>query len=337
MHDGAPSPGAVVAAAESRLGRSVASVTPYEEGINAVYRVSLADGPDAVLKAGTRTEGSKLLSGPVLIDRLERETDLPVPAVLAVAPDGDEHVEYAYFLMEHVDGRREPDVNALSESEHERLVREASSHLAAIHGVSYEGPHGRLHAEDGSLFVEHPFERWADYVASVGDYHAERIDRRFADLRPAFEDGMADFALEEEDVEQSVLYRDYHPKNLVLEPDDSADSLVRAIVDFNFRPVGDVLLDVAVAELHLIDLPIGETERAASLREALHSSYVNARGGASADQFDERYPYYRLLAVADYLNYVDYAAQLAREDDPERTMDRLRRFVRARCAEIGAN
>lgn len=329
-----PTPGAVVEAASARLDRSVASVTPYEEGMNAVYRVAFADGPDAVLKAGTRTEGSKLLSGPALIERLRRETDLPVPNVLAVAPDGDEHVACAYFLMEHIGGRREPDVNALSESEHRRLVREAGAHLAAIHGVPYEGPYGRLHAEDGALFVERPFERWTDYVASVSDYYAEHIDSRFEGLRPVFEGAMGRFDLDEGKVDQSILYRDYHPKNLVLEPSADEGSLVRAILDFNFRPVGDALFDVAVAETHLVDLPVGGTERAASLRDLLRSGYVDARGGAP-DYFDERYPYYRLLAVADYLNYVEYAARLGRESDPERVVERLRAFVRARCAEIG--
>lgn len=143
------------------------------------------------------------------------------------------------------------------------------------------------------------------------------------------------FGLDEERVEQSVLYRDYHPKNLVLEPDATVP-LVRAILDFNFRPVGDARFDVAVAEVNLVGLPIGGTERADSLRDALRGSYVDARGGTPADYFDERYPYYQLLAVADYLNYVDYTARLAREHDSERVVERLRAFVRARCAEIGS-
>lgn len=303
--------------------------------MNAVYRVLLADGSSVVLKAGTRTEGPKLLSGPVLIERIYRETDLPVPEVLAIAPEGDEHVPCAYFLMEHIDGRRESDVNAFSERAHERLTREAGCHLAAIHGVSYEGPYGRLQAEDGAFFVEHPFERWADHVASVTDYHAGRIDDRFGDLRPCFEEAMARFDLEEDRVEKSILYRDYHPMNLVFEPDDDADSLVRALLDFNYRPVGDPLFDVAIAELNFVDLPAGGTARAEPLRDAIRGSYADARGERRADYFDERYPYYRLLAVADYLKYVDYAAQFGYEADDDRVVERLRAFVRTRCAEIG--
>lgn len=107
MERGEPTVDAVAEAAAARLNQSVVSVAPYEEGMNAVSRVVTADGPDAVLKAGTRTEGSKLLSGPALIERLRRGTDLPVPDVLVVVPDGDEYIECAYFLMKHIDGRRE--------------------------------------------------------------------------------------------------------------------------------------------------------------------------------------------------------------------------------------
>lgn len=335
--DGAPEPTAdeVARAAAAQLGRPVSSASAFDEGMNAVYRVSFDDGPDAVLKAGTVTDGSKLLSGPVLLERIAGETDLPVPDVLAVAPDGDEYIEHAYFLLTYVDGRRVTDVRDLSPAAHERLVRTAGRHLAAIHELTYDGPFGRLHAENGELFVDYGFESWAANFESIVEYHLERLAPRFVDLEPELEAAMARFSntVDEATVEKSILYRDYHPKNLVLELDDEADPLVRAVLDFNFRPVGDAPLDVAVAEANLVDLPAGGTDRADSLRNALRDSYVRARGGTHDDYFDERYPYYRLVAAFDYLCHFEYFGAFGWESDVDAVADRLRAFVQHRIRE----
>lgn len=336
--DGEPEPttDAVAAAAAVRLNRSVSAVSSFDEGMNAVYRVSFEDdGSDAVLKAGTVTGGSKLLSGPALLERISRETSLPVPDVLAVVPHGDEHVEHAYFLLTHVDGRRVADVTDLSPTARERLARAAGRHLAAIHDLPFDGPYGRLHATDGELFVDHGFESWEACLEAIVDYHLERLEPRFADLEPSIGDAAATFSsvVDEGAVDKSILYRDYHPKNLVLEPDD-AEPLVRAVLDFNFRPVGDAPLDLAVAEANLVDLPAGGTDRADPLRTALRESYVRARGGALEDYVDERYPYYRLVATLDYLCHFEYFGAFGWETDCDAVAERLRAFVRRRIDEL---
>lgn len=332
-----PTESEVARAAASRLNRPVSSVSAFEEGMNAVFRVSFEAGTDVVLKAGTVTEGSKLLSGPALVDRLHRETDLPVPEVLSVVPGGDEYVDHTYFLLEFVGGQRVTDVTEFSDAAHERLVRAGGRHLAAIHDLSVDVPYGRLHAEDGELFVLHEFDSWVANVDSIVAYHLDRFDARFADLEPAFESAVTALsaAVDEDAVDRSILYRDYHPKNLVFAPDDGGDPLVRAVLDFNYRPVGDAAWDVAVAEASLVDLPVGETDRAERLREALRDSYVDARGGAYGDYFDERYPAYRLLATRDFLCNVDYWGTFGWEDDVDAVAARLRRFVRARSDGVG--
>ncbi|MEY7848769.1 phosphotransferase family protein [Natrarchaeobius sp. A-rgal3] len=336
--EGEPEPTAdeVARAVAARVGRPVSSVVDFDEGMNAVYRVSFDDGPDAVLKAGTVTGGSKLLSGPVLLERIDRETNLPVPDVLAVAPDGDEHVADTYFLLTYVDGRHITDVTSLSASAHERLVREAGRHLAAIHDLPFDGPFGRLHASDGELFVDYGFESWAECLGASVDYHLERLEARFADLEPAIEDAISRFpsVVAEDGIDKSVLYRDYHPKNLVLAPDDDARPLVRAVLDVNFRPVGDAPLDLAIAEANLVDLPMGNTDRAQPLRNALRESYVEARGGTHETYVDERYPYYRLVAALDFMCHFEYFGSFGWENEVDHVADRLDTFVRKRIAEI---
>lgn len=336
--DGEPEPmlRAVAEAAEARLNAPASSVSAFDEGMNAVYRVSFDERPDAVLKAGTVTEGSKLLSGPVLIDRIGRQTSLPVPDVLAVVPEGDEYIDHAYVLLTYVDGRTVTDVNDLSPATHERLAREAGRHLAAIHDLPFDGPFGRLHANNGELFVDHGFDSWAASLEAIADYHLERLEPRFADLEPTIEDAIARFstAVDETAVDRAILYRDYHPKNLVLEPDDDADPLVRAVLDFNFRPVGDAPLDLAIAEANLVDLPTGKTDRATPLRNTLRESYVRARGGTHEDYVDERYPYYRLAATFDYLCHFEYFGAFGWENDADAVAERLRTFVQRRIDEI---
>jgi len=47
---------------------------------------------------------------------------------------------------------------------------------------------------------------------------------------------------------------DYHSKNLVFEPADGVDRAVRTVLGFNYRPVGNAPVGVAVAETALVDI-----------------------------------------------------------------------------------
>lgn len=338
MVDGVAEPtrAAVAEAASAALDRRVVAVDPFTEGMNAVYRVRFVDGDDAVLKAGTAQEGPELTSGALLAERLARETDVPVPAVLATVPAGDGVIDPAYYLMEFVDGRRTPDVGDLSPAAHERLAAEAGRHLAAIHDLPYDGPCGRLVAEDGRLVTTHGVDDWPDAFRREVDYLFEDVADRFGDLEPAIRAALDEFdgAVADRAVDRSILYRDYHAKNLVFAPDDDADPVTRALLDFNFRLVGDAPLDVAIAEWTLADVPLGGTDRAERVRTTLRDAYVDARGGTRAAHFDATYPCYRLVPAFNHLRYFEYFSTFAREDDPAAFADRLRAFVRARRDEM---
>lgn len=335
-----PTRAAVADAASAALDREVAAVEPFPEGMNAVYRVAFERGADAVVKVGTYASGPELLSGPPLLDRLAHETDVPVPEVLAVVPETDGPLDDAFYCMSSVDGRRTADVRDLSPAAHERFAREAGRHLAALHDLPYDGPFGHLVADDGELVPGHAFDDWEPAFRAMVEYRLdrfeERVDDRFHDLEPAFRDALAAFANRVADraVDRSVCYRDYHAKNVVFDPSDDADPVVRAVVDWNFRPAGDAPLDLAVAEMNLVDFPVGDAERADELRSALRTAYVDVRGGAVDDYVGEVYPCYRLLPALDHLIYFEYFWQFAPGDDRAAAADRLRSFALARVDEL---
>jgi len=341
MYDGVaePTKSAVAEAATATLDRPVTAVEPFPGGMNAVYRVALDGERDVVLKAGTAQSGPELLSGPLLAERLARETAVPVPQIVATVPADESPIDVAYVVMEYVDGRHLTDVRELSPAAHERLVQEAGTHLAAVHDLDYEGRYGRLVSNGDAFGIDHAFDEWAAMYRSVVEWSVERVADRFDDLRGPIRTASDAFEtrVDERAIDQSILYRDYHAKNLVFASDDSSNPLVRAVLDFNYRPVGDAPVDVAVAEMTLVDTPLGNadrTDRADRLRDELRGAYVDARGGNRENYFDETYPAYRLLSVLDHLHYFEYFTQFVPGGGPDDAADWLRGFVRARVDEL---
>lgn len=74
-------------AAEYAIDRPVQTVDPIEQGVNALYRIEYTDGMQLVLKAPRYATDSAFLVEPALLDRIGRETTVPVPAVR----DGHSH------------------------------------------------------------------------------------------------------------------------------------------------------------------------------------------------------------------------------------------------------
>lgn len=323
----------------------VDAVHRIEEGLNATYRVDLADGRSAVLKVATLASDAELLPESRIQDRLHRETAVPVPEVLAVVEPGEGSLEAAAFLAAYCDGRQVTDVLALSAPAHERLGREAGHNLAAMHELAAPDGVGPLAVEDGDLVVASPAESWSARFAALADDAVEGLtgagyvtddDGRFADLAPAVEDAFAGFVPVAVDrtVVPAILHGDYRPANLLLAPDDDATPLTHAVLDVGVPATGDGLLDCALAEDALVDVPLGGTDRAEGFRDAFRSAYAAERGQPRSDLFDARYPYYRLLARTWRLGSFGYWHRFAREDDPDDVADRWRGFVRERLAEL---
>jgi len=219
-----------------------------------------------------------------------------VPEIVATVTADESPIDAAYVVIEHVDGRHLTDVRKLSPGAHERLVREAGTHLGAVHDLDYEGRYGRLVVDDGAFGIDYPFDEWGAIYRSVVEWNVERVDDRFDDLRGPVGAALDAFETfdDERAVDQSILYRDSHAENLVFAPDDSADRL----------------------------------------RDELRGACVDARGGCREDHFDETYPAYRLLSVLDHLHYFDYFSRFVSGGDPDDAADWLRGFVHTRVEEL---
>lgn len=196
---------------------------------------------------------------------------------------------------------------------------------------------------DGDLRVAPPFESWDALfeelveevtAALLGEGPLTDAEPRFADLEPGIRRALAGdrTAVADASPPPAIVVRDYRPANLVLAADDDADPIVRGVFDVGGL-VGDGLLDVARTETALIDVPLGGTAEAASLRTAFRAAYAEGRDDGRA-LFDERYPCYRLYALAYRLKAFDYSVRFAREADPDAVARRWRSSVADRVAEI---
>lgn len=318
-----PSEDAAAAAAETVLDREVASVTRIPEGLNAVYRVDLADGTRLVLKAATVATDEDARPEPRVLDRIARDTDVPVPGVVAAVDPADSELGVAFYLTEFCDGRTTPDARTLESRTHERLVAESGRYLAGIHSVDVGDRFGRLRVVDGGLRVTDPAPNWTswfrefarDRVAKLaGEGFTADDAARFTDLVPAAQSAFDTFedAVDGDGVEPVLLHGDYRPANLVLAP-PGEHPVVRAVIDVG-ADVGDGLFDLAVAEMGLIDVPVADDGRTRELREALRTAYRNHRP-VEAAAFERRYPFYRLYALVKCLGALDFFAQFAPGDE----------------------
>jgi fructosamine-3-kinase len=280
------------------LDRRVRAVRPLSRGVNALYRVALADGNRAVLKTPRYATDAEFLAEPAVLSRIGRETGVPVPEIITTGGADDGTLDRAYYLMEFLDGRQVEGVVALSATARERFAREAAAHLAAVHELRIGEAYGPLEYAGGDVRPEPSFASW---TALFDDLAADvtaglRGDGPLTDERPRFAD---------------------------LEPAVSG-------------LVGDPLLDAAKTEAALVDVPLGGTAEGESLRTAFRTAYAERRGVGREDLFDERYPCYRLYALAYRLKAFDYSVQFARETDPDAVARRWRSSVERRLDEISA-
>lgn len=329
-----PSTATVMDAATTALGREIRDATPIEEGLNAVFRVTLADDTRLVLKMATLATNEEFRVEPAVLDRLDRETEAPVPSVESVSPDDDNPLDAAHYLMEYCEGRTVANILDLSPDTLERLVAETGNHLASIHELDGWGGFGSLVVEESDLTVADP-RPWSAVFAKQVDDILGRVtgegfvaddEARFADLEPSMRavfDGFEGGG----DLRPTLLHEDVRSANLVLAPDDDAAALVRAVIDPGSL-VGDGLLDLALAEVAFVDVPLGGTDRADGLRASLRNGYCGEHD-VSDEAFAARYPYYRLYAWAKVLGGFDFFAQYAREDDVDAVAARWRARVEA--------
>lgn len=332
-------------AATAALGRPVAAVERRSPG---VFTLELDDGGAATLKLAAEGSAGRRLVEPCLLAALA-DTAIPAPELLvAVGPDTSP-LGAAFCIVRADGGQRLDHALALPAPAHERLVREAGEHLAALHNADIDvrssadgGPYGDLRVPDchpdAPLTVvdvadgtpEPGHERWPARVETL-------TERVVDDLRgSAFDDlaGTVRAAIDAADLPDrppaALLHHDYRPANLAFEPGITwptharrESEVVRTVRGLDSPSTGDGLLDLAVAEDALVGLPLGGTDRTRELTAALRESYVAQRGVSTP--FGERYAAYLLLARARLL--------ATTESDHRHTSEHDAHGARVRCRE----
>jgi aminoglycoside phosphotransferase (APT) family kinase protein len=321
-----PNADAAASAVTDATGRSVATVEPISKGINAIYRVTFADGERAVLKTATFNTAAELRPEPRLLDRLGRETSVPVPDVLAIVDDGGS-LGVFHYLLEHRSGRQVRSLQNLPASAQDRLVEEVATLLARVHEYRVLETPGFLRvtgtgSETGFTTTDH--DTWGEVLATLVDHIVplfERVheDGPFAGIVPdvvtAFE-GIDDAIAPPET--HVLLHRDCFLDNLLLGDDDETP-LVRTLLDFGDPIVGDYRLDLAFAEDAILDVQRLPPERTTTLRDRFRTTYASERGLDPASIVDERYEYYRLLHRCRW-------AAVAIDDEASSDPETLRRY-----------
>jgi aminoglycoside phosphotransferase (APT) family kinase protein len=308
-----PAPAAVERAVTPLVEAPVTDVAALSAGLNAVFRVETGDGPVAC-KAATFSTDAELLAEARLHRRVRATTPVPVPAVVGTARVRTAPTDVACLVTRFVEGRTVADARALSATERERLVAESARHLAAVHEVAVPPGFGPLRPGREGLRVADPAP-WpalfdglvADAAAGLRGAGYTTGDGRFADLAPRVEAALSGV---DAAPDPAVLLTDYRPANLVFAPAAGTAPLVAGVLDLGAGPTGDRLLDAALAEHALVDVPFGPTDAADRLRRRFRRTY---RGASTDDPTFDAPPYdrYRAYAVARRLGQVGYWSQFA--------------------------
>lgn len=339
-----PAETAVAAAVEATLDSQVTDVAGFEEGLNAVYRVDRCGEEPVVLKTATlATDEERLIEG-ALLSRLGEATDVPLPAVLATIDPSETVLDVAAVAMEHCDGRSVTDLRTLSPPAQRRLIAESGRHLAAIHEADVVDGFGPVRLDGDRLRSDPADAAWPDWFDALVDEtldglrgagHYTDADPRFADLEPILRDALQSPPRDGEwDPDPALLIGDYRPANLVLAPDGEADPIVRAVVDVDYSPTVDGLVDLALAEDALVDVPYDRSERAETLRTVFRTAYTGIRDVDPSVLASDRYARYRLYARARRMGAFEYWQQFAPDDDPDETARRWRSVVRDRLSAL---
>lgn len=314
----------VVADLEERMGASIERRTAFASLASRVYDVTLDDGRRVVVKVPRVEQGT--LSEPRLMGLVERQTNVPVPEVLAVR----EAIDPSYFVMAYSAGETVDSIEALTEGERLRLADEVGGVLGALHELDVPiATFGRIRADEaGELHTIEEFRTWRPRFADLMSVNVDALESlRLGDLAPRLREQFDDAMAEIPDVEAPRLnYFDCKPENLVLSRDESGP-LVRAVLDWEGLSTTHWAFTLAFAERNLVEWPgaaaAGERDR---LRERLYSAYADSRGweglrlGGWYDTY--RLATYTLVAASPYW--------LAERDDWDaRKATRLRRRIAA--------
>lgn len=280
----------------------------------AILDVRTPERRSVVLKATTADFVDPIVarSEPRLLELVNRETTIPVPAVFGYC---DDHERYPtpFYVMEYVEGENyEGKLAELSVTARETILREAGENLAELHELGPLPAAGKVGVQDGELCVldteDHP--RYDDFREAVladseetltsladGGFYPDLADdpNRFVDLVPELREYVRERipAMPTPD-EPTYCHWDYRIGNLLIEPDSGT---THAVLDWANLSSAEPAYNLAQTEFYLLSPIADSPERTDRLREAFRTAYAGTRTGWSFDEpTRERMDIYRLVA-----------------------------------------
>lgn len=276
----------------------IATMGRVDEGQNHTYRVTLQDGRERFLKVGTRFP--KLFEAePATMALVRRETDLPVPEVVAT---GREPLGYPFAVYEFVPDTDADWVRDLEPHVAQCLCREAGRNLAALHEVTFP-QFGRLGPTGDGLAVVDPRPYEDVLRRSLERQLDELCETPLAPLRDRIEARGVELvdATELDDFRPTLVHGDYRIDNLCVDP--AADTVTRAVLDWELPTAGDPLWD-AVMTRTLLGAGYGITpEQERELDAAFWAGYGTLNYGTARRRL------YELLARLRLARHLDVEMQ----------------------------
>lgn len=339
--------------AELRPAWTVERVERADEGtdfVGALDVATLRGDRRVVLKATTSdwVDPAVARAEPRLLERVGRETTIPVPEVYGFC-DAHDALPAPFYLLEYVDGETlEGDAGVLAEDAVRRVLREAGANLAALHDLGTLPAVGTVGVREGDLAVLDTADtpQYADGLAKAREDCLRAIDsldeggyfpgvtedpERFADLQAALREHVESRldALPPTD-DPRYSHWDYRYGNLLLDPETGATN---AVLDWANLAAAEPASNLASVEFHMLDAGNPDDDVLAARRRTFRDAYATARDDAFAitDDVRDRMRFY------EFANRVGAMAcfGLWHRDASQREREAIeadhRAFVRDRC------
>lgn len=255
--------------------RTVRAIRELPGGRKATYAVDLSSERVVVAVCERSGDEERFAAEPAVMRTVRRETDVPVPRVLAV-DRSKRAVPNAYYVTRLVEGYDPRDrYRYLPRDVRAALVRAAGRHLGAVHRAVGFDACGRLRAAGGGPTVVDG----APWPATLGALIDDWIDRleggRFVDLAGTFR--RARDALVERlaggTYRPALLHGDYRPANLLVRHGD-----VAAVVDWGAALAGHAEYDFFKFEKNFLLAQFRTAAARDALRGAVYEGYRETAG-----------------------------------------------------------
>lgn len=308
---------------------AVSDVRDVSGGMKFTAVVELADGDAVVVHVRESPAlGREFALEPAVLRHVAARTSLPVPAVLASAPDADP----PYYVTRYVEGDPlSARYRSLSRGAQRAVLVDAGRWLARLHRDAPTGAHGRLRPTSGGDVTVAPEDSWAAFLeALLREWTAELDGGRFAALAPAFDRVAAACADRlDGDFESALLHFDYRPENLLVRDGAGTGGApgVVAVLDWGLSVAGHPEYDLFKFEKNFLRAQFASARTRAALRPALFRGYREVRDLSSG--WRARRDLYR---VAYTLESMRSFPRWTREADPARRAE-LAATLRAELAD----